>query len=147
MLRRRSLRARLILGTIVLGLIGLVTADLVTYTKLRSFLVHQTDVSLQAAHVAVENVAQPHGHGPDGGGDHGGGDAPPPPGDNPADIGSLTSAAPGFFIELRRLDGTVVRSGSATRFPGGAQLAPPELPTTIALPTAATNGERVAYFT
>src|SRR6267378_3258654 len=110
MLRRWSLRARLILGTIVLVLIGLVTADLVTYTQLRSFLIHQTDVSLQAAHVAVENVAKPRGHGPDGGGEHGRGDSPPPPDGKAADIGSLTSAAPGFFIQLRRLDGTVVRS-------------------------------------
>jgi hypothetical protein len=38
-MRALSLRARLILGVIALAAAGLVAADLVTYTSLRSFLI------------------------------------------------------------------------------------------------------------
>src|SRR6476469_1920444 len=49
-----SLRTRLILGVIVLAAVGLVAADVATYSSLRSFLIDQTDSSLDAAHRAVE---------------------------------------------------------------------------------------------
>ena len=54
MLGRLSLRARLLLGVVALAAIGLIAADVVTYAKLRSFLVQRTDTSLNAAHQAVE---------------------------------------------------------------------------------------------
>ena len=79
-----------------------------------------------------------------GGGDHG---APPqdaPPFDGPG-IGRLTAAAPGEYVELRRLDGTIVRSGSTPRFPGSAPAPAPRLPAKITLPAG--TGERVVYFT
>ena len=56
MLSRVSLRARLILGVVVLAAAGLAVADVVTYTSLRSFLVSRTDDSLDAAHGAVEGA-------------------------------------------------------------------------------------------
>jgi two-component system OmpR family sensor kinase len=144
MLRRTlSLRARLILGVIVLAAAGLVVADFATYSELRSFLIDRTDTSLEAAHQAVEGALL------DGHGGHGqrglgqGGPLGPPP-----RIGPLAAAAPGEYIELRTLDGRVVRSGSVARFQGATtSLSPPRLPSTIAIPPASTGGDRVTYFT
>ena len=53
---RLSLRARLVLGVIVLAAAGLAVADIATYKALSRFLIHRTDVTLNAAHVAVENA-------------------------------------------------------------------------------------------
>ena len=46
MLKRLSLRARLVLGVIVVAALGLAIADVATYTSLRSFLIQRTDSSL-----------------------------------------------------------------------------------------------------
>ena len=46
-MRRLSLRARLLLGVVVLSALGLVVADAVTYRELRSYLVGQVDATLQ----------------------------------------------------------------------------------------------------
>jgi two-component system OmpR family sensor kinase len=138
--RQLSLRARLILGVIVLSAIGLLAADFATYSALRSFLVGRTDTSLEAAHRAVESaVFHPHFGRDDGGPDHGGSAT--------LDLGPLANAAPGEYVALRRLDGTQVRESSTPRFPGGAQLPPPLLPEHISLPAANAQGERVNYFT
>jgi two-component system OmpR family sensor kinase len=69
-LSRLSLRARLLLGVVLLTALGLVAADVATYTSLRSFLVHQVDVRLEAGHAGVE------------------GDGPPPQGIDWAGLGS-----------------------------------------------------------
>jgi two-component system OmpR family sensor kinase len=129
MRRRLSLRARLLLGVIVLAAVGLAIADGVTYTSLRSFLVHRTDTTLQSAHVAVEQVLF-HNEGP-------------------ADIRALTAAAPGDYIEVRKLDGTVVESGVIPAFGGTAETPPPpDLPAKLTLPdTGGRGGERTHYFT
>jgi two-component system OmpR family sensor kinase len=66
-----SLRARLLLGVVVLAALGLVAADVATYTSLRSFLVHQVDVRLDAGHAGVE------------------GNGPPPQGIDWAGVGTL----------------------------------------------------------
>ncbi len=143
-MRRLSLRARLILGVIALAAVGLVAADVATYSTLRSFLVKRTDSTLEAAHVAVESALF-HEHGPgsppdrdDKGGRHAG-DVP--------DLAPLTAAAPGDYVALRRLDGTVVNGGSVPRFPGGESAPPPALPSHISLHKANAQGERVRYFT
>jgi two-component system OmpR family sensor kinase len=47
MLGRLSLKARLVLGVIVLSAIGLAAADVATYASLRSFLVERTDETLE----------------------------------------------------------------------------------------------------
>jgi two-component system OmpR family sensor kinase len=141
-MRRLSLRARLILGVIALAAAGLLAADLATYSALRSFLIKRTDSTLSAAHVAVE-TALFHDHG-----------APPdkddkgaPHGSGPPDLAPLTAAAPGDYVALRRLDGTIVSGGSIPRFPGGPSASPPALPARIELGKANAQGERVAYFT
>ena len=73
MLARLSLRARLLLGVIALAAVGLVAADLVTYSKLSSFLIDRTDTSLDAAHHAVEGALPRQGGGPGPGPGGGGG--------------------------------------------------------------------------
>ena len=135
MLERLSLRARLLLGVIALSAVGLVAADLVTYSKLSSFLIDRTDTALNAAHHAVQGALP----GPDGGGPGGG------PGGG---IGALTAAAPGDYIQLRQLDGTVIGHSFVPQFSGTKEPPAPKLPATIHLP-AASEGERdrVAYLT
>src|SRR4029077_11807877 len=109
MTRRLSLRTRLILGVIALAAAGLVTADVVTYTSLRSFLISRTDSTLQAAHVSVESALGQNGPPPDGGHD---GESRRGPGgghgtlsDVALDIGRLTRAAPGVYVQVRRPNG------------------------------------------
>src|SRR5437870_1985433 len=53
-MRRLSLRARLVLGVLALATVGLVAADIATYTSLRSFLFDRTDSSLESAHREAE---------------------------------------------------------------------------------------------
>ena len=63
-----SLRARLLLGVLVLAGAGLFAADAFTYTSLRSFLLHRVDTTLEADHKAAEGRS----FGGDGGGGPGG---------------------------------------------------------------------------
>jgi two-component system, OmpR family, sensor kinase len=144
MRRSLSLRARLILGVIALAAVGLLAADFATYSELRSFLIDRTDSSLDAAHLSVAGAVFHDGQGNRGGGPG----SPPhaPPADEPG-LAPITAAAPGEYVELRRLDGQVVRSGSAPRFPGSKTAPPPVLPAQITLPAAGANGDRVTYFT
>jgi two-component system OmpR family sensor kinase len=59
-MRRLSLRARLLLGVVVLAALGLVVANVVTYRELSSFLVGRVDTTLQEDHLQVEGIlAQP----------------------------------------------------------------------------------------
>ena len=59
-MRRLSLRARLLLGVVVLAGLGLVVADAVTYRELRSYLVGQVDTTLQQDHLdALSILSQP----------------------------------------------------------------------------------------
>ena len=124
--RQLSLRTRLILGVIVLAAVGLVAADVATYSSLRSFLIDQTDSSLDDAHHAVDALAH---------------------GDNPPgyDIGN---AVRGNYVGIRTAGGQT-RFGYASRFFGDAKPPLPALPKSISLPSGDTgpNGERVAYFT
>jgi two-component system, OmpR family, sensor kinase len=55
-MRSLSLRARLLLGVVVLAALGLVVADVVTYRELRTYLVGQVDTKLQADHVEVAGI-------------------------------------------------------------------------------------------
>lgn len=137
--RQLSLRARLILGVIALAAIGLIAADFATYSALRSFLVKRTDTSLEAAHVSVEGVLFHRRDHP--------GERDLPSGDA-LGIAPLAAAAPGEYVELRRLDGAVVHGESTPRFPGGTRAPPPALPKHIVLSSSTTReGERVDYFT
>ena len=120
MLARLSLRTRLVLGVIVLAAVGLAAADVATYTSLSSFLIHRTDSTLDAAHLGVEHALFQHGPGPDSG--RGG------------SIDALTAAAPGAYIQVRKLDGSVVAAGAIPQFSQQKTPPPPRLPATIALP-------------
>ena len=56
--RPTSLRARLVLGVIVLAALGLALADVATYASLRSFLFHRTDSALQKLPMAPSGDAR-----------------------------------------------------------------------------------------
>jgi signal transduction histidine kinase len=137
-IRRLSLRSRLILGVIALAAVGLTVADVATYTSIRSFLVSQTDDSLDVAHTSAEGAL----HGPGGGG----------PGDDQhasdggPDIARLEASVPGLYVQVRRADGTIVVRGAAPQFSGTKQTSPPRLPVKIAL-TSRSGADRVSYFT
>jgi len=134
MLARLSLRARLVVGVIVLAAVGLLAADVATYKSLSSFLIHRTDTTLDAAHVAVEHALFQRPPGPGGG-----------PGNT---IDTLAAAAPGAYIQLRKLDGTVVGSQAIPQFSQQETPPPPRLPASITVPAAGpSGGDRVRYFT
>ena len=100
MIRRLSLRTRLVLGLLVLAAVGLVIADVATYKSQESFLFDQTDQTLQSEHQFAER-------GP--GGSHGPG------------------LPPGTYVEVRdQTTGSVLyqNQGSVPRGRGGAA-APP----------------------
>ncbi len=139
MLRRLSLRARLILGVIALSALGLVTADVITYTSLHRFLISRTDDFLDTAHVSAESGL----HGPGRGPPHGGQQGPDAAGR--PDIGRLEARVPGLFVQVRRANGTIVATGAAPQFSGTTQSPPPRLPKTIAL-TSRRGADRVSYF-
>jgi two-component system, OmpR family, sensor kinase len=138
--QRLSLRARLILGVVVLAGVGLVTADVVTYTSLHSFLISRTDDFLDTAHTSAESAL----HRPQNGGPGGGQPQPAP--DSGPDIGRLKATVPGLFVQVRRANGTVVATGAAPQFSGTKQESPPRLPSTIVL-RSRRGADRVSYFT
>jgi two-component system, OmpR family, sensor kinase len=123
-LRRLSLRTRLVLGLLVLAAVGLVAADIATYKSQESFLLDQTDQTLQNAHQIADQ--------PRGGRDHGGRGLPL-----------------GLYVEARSVQtGRVLWQNGPGAFPGSQAAPPPRLPTTISL-EAPTPGEpdAVRYFT
>jgi two-component system, OmpR family, sensor kinase len=101
--RRLSLRARLLLGVVLLAALGLVAADVATYSSLHSFLLQRVDNTLDADHVGAEH--QDFGHGGPG--------------------------QPDEFVQLRASDGTVVYTSPVPHFPGTKAPSPPKLPATI----------------
>jgi two-component system, OmpR family, sensor kinase len=130
-LARLSLRARLILGVIALAAVGLLAADLATYSSLSSFLVGRTDTSLDQAHLAAERAIPDDSHADSrDGGSH----------------DSQLSVA-GDYVQVRRLSGAVVRSVAPNPFPGSTAAPKPELPETIDLPQPAGGQDSVRYFT
>ena len=121
MLSRLSLRARLLLGLVILAALGLVVADIATYTSLRSFLVSRTDATLREEHQAFEG-----GPGSDEG-------HPPP------DVYSEQRAANGR---------TVLAPLAVTLFRGQTRPPAPLLPRTIHVPAHANEApDRASYFT
>ena len=57
MARRLSLRTRLVLGVTVLAAVGLLAADIATYTALRGFMLDRTDQSLEKLPLAEHGAA------------------------------------------------------------------------------------------
>lgn len=120
-----SLRTRLPLAVGIVALLGLVVADLATYSALRSFLYGRVDQSLAAAHVPIEQRRGEY-TGP-------GGSGTGPPG---------TST----FVQVRDGAGHVVQDVPATTFEEHA--IEPRLPARITdLRPSPKPGEAVRYFT
>jgi two-component system OmpR family sensor kinase len=120
MTRRLSLRARLVLAVVVVATVGLLVADVATYSSLRSFLYDRTDSTLeQTAHTLRR----------------------PGPG------GGIRFAPPGTFVQVRSLDGTgVVATLPGATLPGESEPSP-SMPATVTPPTSeAGEGELVRYF-
>jgi two-component system, OmpR family, sensor kinase len=133
-LRRLSLRSRLILGVIALAAVGLVVADAATYTSLRSFLFDRVDSTLNAAHPGVEQAV----FGDGGGDDHHG------PG--PEQLGATV---PGDCIQVRHANGAVVASRCIAAFPGATTSPKPRYPATVSFPRRpnTAQGDRVTFLT
>jgi two-component system, OmpR family, sensor kinase len=125
-LSRLSLRTRLLVGVVALAAVGLIAADLATYSALSSYLVGQADNTLDGVHGGIEGVVFPGSGGP-----------------------SRTPVA-GDCVQVLRLGG-----GPATQlacFPAyrnEEQQPPPRLPTHISLPSHPNtpDGDRVRFFT
>jgi two-component system OmpR family sensor kinase len=124
MWKRMSLRARLVLGVIMVAAIGLLIADVATYTSLRSFLIHRTDSTLSAEHTSIENAVLQDGH----------------------DGGPGPAIPPGDYVEVRKLDGTVLLRHTQSRF-GQPTASPPTLPKMFSFPTKLTGEDRVLFLT
>ncbi|HEY3961218.1 MAG TPA: HAMP domain-containing sensor histidine kinase [Gaiellaceae bacterium] len=135
MLQRLSLRTRLVLGVVVLAALGLVVADVATYSSLRSFLIQRVDSTLNSTHAGVESVmfARQGNHGAN---------------DND-DIGALLGSIPGYCIQVRTLQQTSVRAVCIPQF--GETTAPPtpSFPTVVTLPARPNSGDgdRVRFYT
>ena len=125
---RLSLRARLVLGVIVLAAAGLAAANVATYTSLHSFLVGRTDQSLQESRRGFDRFLR-NGRCEDRNDGHGG-----PPG----------GAEPGDFIQVRSQSGGITCSAQGTGFEATAS--PPRLPDVVAAP-AGDDPDRASYFT
>jgi two-component system, OmpR family, sensor kinase len=130
MLRNLSLRARLLLSVLALALIGLATADVVTYASLDSFLIKRTDNALAAQHREVEAELA-----------NGGG--------GPGRLAALARTLPGLFVQTRTLSGTVLSSAQVSPFRETAdEMSPPDLPKSVTLHAPSGHDpDRVAYFT
>jgi two-component system OmpR family sensor kinase len=120
MLGRLSLKARLVLGVIVLTAIGLAAADVATYASLRSFLVQRTDQSLQNLSRTAERDLVHGCAGAEGPGDR------PPPG-----------ASPGDFFQIRR-GGQILCTRQVAALGSTEEPSPPRLPSTIGAPSSFT---------
>jgi two-component system OmpR family sensor kinase len=126
-LGRLSLRARLLVGVVLLAALGLVAADAVMYTSLRAYLLHRVNAGLEAGHRAFEHPA-PSGRPTPPDRDSGDHQGPPPQGVD--------------WYEVRTLGGQVRRHGFLVE-----GTSPPRLPATIELPSRPNGGDEfVRYF-
>jgi two-component system OmpR family sensor kinase len=120
-----SLRARLLVGLVVLTAIGLIVVGAVTYAELRSFLIGQVDQELVGNANTFEDVIDSRlglHKGPAGGGPEFGG---PPPGHGPGQA----LLPPGTYAQYRPAHGSPRSVYEPPR------LAAPKLPDTIPLST------------
>jgi two-component system OmpR family sensor kinase len=123
-----SLRTRLVLGVIALAAIGLVAADVATYSELRSFLLGRVDSTLNQVHPGVEDAVFGHGH----------------------DRGPEDATVPNDCVEIRNVAGGVFRGWNCGRpFPGAKAASPPNVPSAISLPARANTaeGDHVRFLT
>jgi two-component system OmpR family sensor kinase len=123
---RLSLRARLLFAVAAVALVGLVAADIATYTALRSFLLDRVDESLNAAQGRL--IRSLYG---------------PPERDRGGDAGGLAAAAPGAYVELRGPDGLPVVSGPTS---GEFDTSRPRLPERVS-GLSSRDEEAATFFT
>ncbi|MGH2935303.1 MAG: sensor histidine kinase [Gaiellaceae bacterium] len=116
MISRLSLRSRLVLGTIALAAVGLVAADVATYTSLRSYLYSRVDSTLNAVHPGVESSFFGDGQRPD------------------------EVAPAGYCVQLRTLTEKPVASTCQVA-PGEKEESAPRYPSNVALPSRPNSGE------
>ncbi len=128
--RRLSLRARLVLGVIVLAAAGLAAANVATYAALRSFLLERTDDALTEFARSLEGPL-----------DHG-----QCPGDR--DRGPYFAGDPGDYIEVRGSGGRLLCEPAQVTLFGEPAPAPPDLPPTVEVDQGDGGGAALArYFT
>jgi two-component system OmpR family sensor kinase len=122
---RLSLRTRLLVGVIALSAIGLVAADVATYSSLSSYLVGQVDDTLDQVHVGIESAV------------FGG------PG------GPSATQVPGDCVQVRHLAGGTSKPICFPAFRGEEALPPPKLPAHVSLPAQSDDdgGDRISFFT
>jgi two-component system OmpR family sensor kinase len=122
---RVSLRTRLLVGVIALAAIGLVAADVATYSSLRSYLFGQVDTTLNQVHVGIESAVFGGSGGPS------------------------ATQVPGDCVQLRRLGGGASEPQCFRAFPGEEEQPLPRLPAHVSLPSRPNTheGDRVTYFT
>jgi two-component system OmpR family sensor kinase len=129
-----TLRARLTIGLIALATVGLVTTDVVSYTSLRSFLVHRVDDSLASAFHSLTTelpVAKTQGV-------------------TPTSITTYEGGiVPGFCVQLRQLDNHVLSSRCLPQSTQRSFPPAPRYPAYMALPREQSGGAGAAvrYFT
>jgi two-component system OmpR family sensor kinase len=134
-----SLRARLLVGLIVLAAVGLATADVVNYTSLRTFLIQRADQSLDEAVYSLTTALQ---------------GAPAGTISSTSSISSYgagiasyaAGVIPGDCVETRGLDDDVLGSQCLPQFEQTPIPPGPVYPLHVDLPAAA-DGSQVAYFT
>jgi two-component system OmpR family sensor kinase len=132
-LSRLSLRSRLVLGVVALATVGLVVADVATYSSLSSFLLSRVDSTLNQVHPGVENaIFGEHSHGP-------------------VSVDADDAQVPNDCVELRLANEIVVGHGwhCISPFPGAATTSPPNVTAEISLPRRANtaDGDRVHFLT
>jgi two-component system OmpR family sensor kinase len=125
MLARLSLRTRLLVGVIALAGVGLVAADVATYSALSSYLLGQVDSTLNQVHFGIESQVFEGSGGP-----------------SPAEV-------PGDCVQVRRLGGGATDVQCFSAFSGGEQPHAPRLPAQVSLPSSPNTlrGDRVRFFT
>ena len=147
MIRRLSLRGRLLLAVGAIVVVALAIADVSVYASFRSYLFGSTDAALEAAHVPLQAEAV-----------------------NPADLkGALRlppiprgitfssslfcaigrEGAPGMFIEVRSAKGAAVNGAKCLAYVAGSKSYEPAIPKVITgfEPDKSQFGQLTAYFT
>ena len=108
-----SLRARLLVVLLVVAAAVALTVDTVTYFSLRSFLLQRVDAQLDAAHRPIVRSFR-------------------------VTLSDLNALAPGLYVEVRALDGDVLRTETLQR-PGRPALEP-RLPARLDVPDEMARG-------
>ena len=132
-----SLRGRLLLAVGAVALVALVAADVTTYSLLRSFLFTRVDQTLDTTYFSVAPMLQG-GPAPPSGSSH----TPPKP-----STGSLSSLAPGTFVQERSATGAIVPSIGQPAFTPGGKTYTPKLPARIGAPAKQGRSGGAIYFT